>query len=251
MSYTPSSNTRSSKASSPSPQAPVEAPGSNISQIERVVFYYIALFLLLGVLLSIFNQSYFDTVYTVEDGVLEWLTVVALLTSMVVCWQRLLRAGLRRGWPYGIVTLLLTLFFLFGAGEEISWGQRLIGLESNEFFQTYNAQKETNLHNMTVNGKKINQLIFGTGLALVLLIYLAVLTPLYHKRPSVKDWLNRWAVPIPKGYQIVGYILILVTVEVVVKALSDTGRRGELTEFAGAFWVLLNITFPYNEKNFK
>ena len=219
-------------------------------QLERTIFCYILLFSILGVYLSIFNQIYFDTVYTLEDGVLEWLTVVALLTTMVVCVKRLLWAGFSRGLPFFFVTFMLTLFFLFGAGEEISWGQRLFSIESNEFFKTYNAQQETNLHNMTINGVKINQPIFGTGLGLILITYLAVLTPLYHKQPTIRRWLDNWAVPIPKGYHIIGYIVIIVMVEVVIKSLSDTGRRGELTEFAGAFWVMLNILFPHNINNF-
>ena len=218
--------------------------------VERTVTGYVVLFLVLGIYLSIFNPHYFDTVYTLEDGILEWLTVVALLTTMFVCAKRLWEAGLARGVPYIGVTLLLTLFFLFGAGEEISWGQRLFAIESNEFFRQYNAQQETNLHNMTINGKKINQPIFGTGLAVILLIYLAVLTPLYHKNQRIRGWLDRWAVPIPKRYHIVGYLVLLLLVEVVVKNFSDTGRRGELTEFGGSFLVMLNIAFPLNASNF-
>ena len=38
-------------------------------------------------------------------------------------------------------------FFLVGM-EEISWGQKLIGFESSEFFQNYNSQEEITLHNL-------------------------------------------------------------------------------------------------------
>jgi hypothetical protein len=220
------------------------------STLERAVIVYILVFLALGIYLSIFNLEYFDTVYTVEDGVLEWLTVIALSATMVICLKRLLATGLQRGIPYIFTTSVLTLLFLFATGEELSWGQRLFSIDSNAFFQKYNAQNETNLHNMTINGRKINQPIFGSGLSVILLIYLAVLTPLYHRQSAMRDWLDRWAVPIPKAHHVAGYIIILVIVEVIVKSLSDTGRRGEMTEFAGSFWALLNIAFPHNGANF-
>jgi hypothetical protein len=220
------------------------------STLERIIIIYILVFLALGIYLSIFNLEYFDTVYTVEDGVLEWLTVIALSATMVICLKRLLATGLQRGIPYIFTTSVLTLLFLFATGEELSWGQRLFSIDSNAFFQKYNAQNETNFHNMTINGRKINQPIFGSGLSVILLIYLAVLTPLYHRQSAMRDWLDRWAVPIPKAHHVAGYIIILVIVEVIVKSLSDTGRRGEMTEFAGSFWALLNIAFPHNAANF-
>ncbi|MDG0969370.1 MAG: hypothetical protein P8O06_05990 [Porticoccaceae bacterium] len=181
---------------------------------------------------------------------LEWLTVIALSATMVICLKRLLATGLQRGIPYIFTTSVLTLLFLFATGEELSWGQRLFSIDSNAFFQKYNAQNETNFHNMTINGRRINQPIFGSGLSVILLIHLAVLTPLYHRQSAMRDWLDRWAVPIPKAHHVAGYIIILVIVEVIVRSLSDTGRRGEMTEFAGSFWALLNIAFPHNAANF-
>ncbi|MGD1918035.1 MAG: hypothetical protein ACFCAD_03610 [Pleurocapsa sp.] len=46
------------------------------------------------------------------------------------------------------------LYYLISAGtffvgmEEISWGQKLLGFESSEFFQNYNSQEEITLHNL-------------------------------------------------------------------------------------------------------
>ncbi len=96
------------------------------SALERVVIVYILIFLILGIYLSIFNLEYFDTVYTVEDGVLEWLTVIALSATMAVCLKRLLATGLQRGIPYIFTTSVLTLLFLFATGEELSWGATLV-----------------------------------------------------------------------------------------------------------------------------
>ena len=200
-----------------------------------------------GVFLAIFNPSYFDDVFTAEDGFLEWMNVVALVTIASVTFRRAVVFASTQSKGFVAVNLLFTLIFLFGAGEEISWGQRIFGWESGEYFLRYNAQLETNFHNMTVNGVKINQPVFGTGFALILLTYLLVLAPLYHRRQGVRRFFDRLGVPMPKLYQALGYFVIAIDVELVVRGFSDVLRAGELNEFLSCFWVLLNVAFPANK----
>ena len=47
-----------------------------------------------------------------------------------------------------IVACLLILFFVVCAGEEISWGQRIVGFEGPKELIAINKQQETNLHNI-------------------------------------------------------------------------------------------------------
>ena len=44
--------------------------------------------------------------------------------------------------------LALAVVFILFAGEEISWGQRILGIETPEAVQEVNRQQETNLHNL-------------------------------------------------------------------------------------------------------
>ena len=41
------------------------------------------------------------------------------------------------------------MLFLFGAGEEISWGQRILGFQTPEPLSQVNRQEEFNLHNLS------------------------------------------------------------------------------------------------------
>jgi len=148
------------------------------------------------------------------------------------------------------MTMLLGLFFMFGAGEEISWGQRLFEIESSGFFDENNAQGEMNLHNLVVNDTKINKLVFGKGLALMLLLYLAVLIPLYRRKLAAQRFMDKLAIPIAANYQIVAYILVLLVL-LVVQVLMDSSRKGEMLEFSGSFVFLLNVVFPYNRSLFQ
>lgn len=49
-----------------------------------------------------------------------------------------------------LVYLGLALLFFVGAGEEISWGQRMFGFVTPEAISQVNKQEEFNLHNLTV-----------------------------------------------------------------------------------------------------
>lgn len=49
----------------------------------------------------------------------------------------------------GSIYFCLTLLFLFVGLEEISWGQRLIGFSTPEFFETNNVQSEFTFHNLS------------------------------------------------------------------------------------------------------
>lgn len=46
--------------------------------------------------------------------------------------------------------LLLSLLFIFCSGEEISWGQRIFGIETPQSIQKINIQGEINLHNLSI-----------------------------------------------------------------------------------------------------
>ncbi len=216
--------------------------------LEKVVLIYGGIFLGLGVILSVVNQPYFDTIYTLEDGVLEWLTVMALATVFAVTVKRLYVGFVRFSGMQRVVLVLIALLFCFGAGEEISWGQRLFQIESGAFFQKYNSQGETNLHNLMLGETKVNKLVFGKMLALIFSFYLLVLTPLYHRSDRVRLFIDAWAIPIPQRYQWIGYLVVVLTVEGVVNVLSETSKRGELTEFSAALIVMLNLLYPYNSK---
>ena len=76
-----------------------------------------------------------------EDGVVEWTTVWLFLAAGSI---GVVHAVRKRKVFDGLVAL----FCLFVAGEEFSWGQRLIGYYPAEFFLQHNFQQEANLHNL-------------------------------------------------------------------------------------------------------
>ena len=222
-----------------------------LSQIEKFILIQTGVLFFLGVLLAIVNLPYFHSVYVTEDGVLEWLTVLALGTVASANLKRLYTGYQAFNRRQRFTIAVLALLAAFGTGEEISWGQRLFAIETPEFYREINTQGETNIHNLMIGGIKINKPIFSKGILLIFLLYLGVMTPLYHRSSNVRQLLDSWAVPIPQRYHWMSYLIIIVFVEGLVKAVSGSAdRRGELTEFAVSIIVALNIIFPRNQNVF-
>lgn len=77
-----------------------------------------------------------------EDHFVEWWTAALFAAAG---WLHLKGALPPRRW----LDLLVALFCLFVAGEEFSWGQRLLGFTPPAGFLEHNAQQELTLHNFS------------------------------------------------------------------------------------------------------
>lgn len=84
-----------------------------------------------------------------EDAGIEWATFVAFMMAagwLIVCVRKL-----SPSWWFKGACALLALFCVVIAGEEISWGQRLIGFKPPDVFLERNFQQEANLHNVLMH----------------------------------------------------------------------------------------------------
>jgi hypothetical protein len=86
-----------------------------------------------------------------EDGWAEWATFAGFLAAGALFFRSAGGVDLERKRDRRlaqVVLVLLGLFCVFVAGEEISWGQRLLGLTPPDAFLESNYQQELNLHNL-------------------------------------------------------------------------------------------------------
>lgn len=99
------------------------------------------------VLVSLLDRSFVRSLLD-EDSLIEWGTSLAILATGVlaaVVGRSLWREGLRaQAVAYGFLALVSVL----AAGEDISWGQRVLGLETPESVREINRQDELNVHNL-------------------------------------------------------------------------------------------------------
>jgi len=86
-----------------------------------------------------------------EDGFFEDLTAVFFLAGSIVLLLAFFR---KKNW----FVLFLAVVLFVGMGEEISWGQRLIGFSTPKAFEKANVQGEFNLHNLeAVNARTFDR----------------------------------------------------------------------------------------------
>jgi hypothetical protein len=175
------------------------------------------------------SDAYYRAVQ--EDEALEWATfwllVIAGLAFGRHAW--LARAqGLRGVWlPAGIA-----LFCLGVAGEEISWGQRLIGFRPPTYFLEHNFQQELNVHNIAK--KWLRQLVMlgavlGYGVAL----------PLVGTIPRFAAWLARIGITAPPLWLAPSFLAM--GIAYLVYPWSFTGEWVEQMLAAGLLFVALTL----------
>jgi hypothetical protein len=80
-----------------------------------------------------------------EDGVIEQASAILFLSCSVIPMLIAIRSVNRN--RKMIHAILAVGFFLFW-GEEISWGQRIFGFQTNELIKNFNVQNENNIHNL-------------------------------------------------------------------------------------------------------
>lgn len=121
----------------------------NYRNITKIIifstpFVLSSIFVLLRVALGYETWRTMNT----EGGFIEYGTSLAFLLSAVFAFPlgKYFWASGEKFLSY-LYYLICAGFFFIGM-EEISWGQKLLGFKSTEFFKTYNSQEEITLHNL-------------------------------------------------------------------------------------------------------
>jgi hypothetical protein len=172
-----------------------------------------------------------------EDGIVEWLTVVAYIGTAVLSFM--MAATLRKSGQSYWFLIGLGLFALFVAGEEVSWGQRLFGFGTPQALSQVNYQDELNLHNTipvllgTSSRKIYTFLVIGYGMILPLLS---------HWKP-VNAFFRRYNIIVPP--------LSMLPLFLVIAPMGwfdkPSGREEEWAEmlFGFGFWITAIIRHSY------
>ena len=88
------------------------------------------------------------------------------------------------------VYIVLILFFFVCSGEEISWGQRIIGFEGPEIVTALNKQNETNIHNIGSIS------VFANTFFIISFVFFVILPIIQKKYPEFKNYLYHYNAPI-------------------------------------------------------
>jgi hypothetical protein len=149
------------------------------------VYAALVAFALWSIYLYAYNRPLLKWI-THEDSISESVSAICYLVAACIFFIEWIHGRCRN-----IFVLGYALLFLVVGGEEISWGQRIIGMQTPDALKELNVQKETNLHN--IDG--IHQHIRAIGVLVVLTV--AVLMPLTDRWiASIRELYSRLSVPI-------------------------------------------------------
>ena len=152
-----------------------------------------------------------------ENGLFETLGALCFLITSILFWTAYVRSkqALGDGSPEKsfkrISYVLLALLFFFGAGEEISWGQRLFTLPVPEAIREVNVQEELNIHNLRIfyegeNKAGVLHLFHVRRLFNVFWLVVAVMIPFAaHLHIPTSRWLKA---RIPVGPTVLGLLFL-------------------------------------------
>lgn len=212
-----------------------------LTTTEKLFYAFLVFIYLLSIVMSRVNETYFTLHFAEEDGFVENMTALGLLIISLLQLYRAFKFGRIKPIYWKIGVLFSAALFFFAAGEEISWGQRIFNIQSGEFFTQNNAQGETNLHNLVVDGKKVNKLIFSQLLSVGLVVYLLIIPLLYDKVNWIKNLVNRFAVPLPRWHHTLWFIGFSLAV-----LLITSNKKWEVHEMTFAMVFFLIFLRPRN-----
>lgn len=163
-----------------------------------------------------------------EDGLIENLTSIAFLMAGLVFLFHARKSHFRVD-----ITAGLGLLCIVAAGEEISWGQRLLGIQTPESVRAVNVQHELNFHNM--------QWIHGHYRFVVLVILIAfclLLPPLTRHVDVIRRHAEKWRLPL---FPLEGVLAMLLAIAyMAIPRLLQVENFRDLDE-VGEFLVALGF----------
>lgn len=179
----------------------------------------------------------------VEDAWVEWLQFAcfAMLSLLLACmavhlWKRRTGAGLDALVLAGVAAVVA-----LAALEEISWFQRVLNVETPDFFRANNRQGETNLHNLAVGDSSLNKRVLIKLIFLIGITHNLVLPLLARRYGRVRTFVESWGLYLPPLAAAVPYLVLVALSQSIIKH----DRVGELSEAFGAVHYLSTAFAAY------
>lgn len=170
-----------------------------------------------------------------EDGPVENLTAILALFSALLLFVAYIlcrRDLILRTSSDTIPMLGLVFLMVFFAGEEISWGQRILLFDTPAFLRDINEQHEFSLHNL----RYVH--LYKDGLLAIAILIWGVILPLARLYlPSVRRFQTKLWLPLPP-IRFVAFFAAAIGFRVVFKPLYGDGGQ-EVLEFLFAVAMFL------------
>ncbi len=191
------------------------------------------------------NPTYFESVLAREGGPLQWLIISTLFFAAIMCFYRASILKPFRGGVFAACSIFTGFVFLMFAMDEMSWGQIIFDYKTPEFIAVRNSLGEMNIRHLVIAGFEITDIIFTLGIKILATLYFIVLPFFYSRLEQIKNFVNRFAIPLPRYTQTAAYV-----VAAILMSLIPSDRRYIIFEFV-FYWILVLMMYnPLNEEVF-
>lgn len=191
------------------------------------------------------NPIYFESDLAHEGGPLQWLIICTLFFASAMCFYRASILKPFRGGVFAACSIFTGIVFLTFGMDEMSWGQIIFDYKTPEFIAMRNSLGEMNIRHLVIAGFEITDIIFTLGIKILATLYFIVLPFFYSRLDKIKNFVNRFAIPLPRYTQTAAY-----AVAVILMSLIPSDRRYIIFEFV-FYWILVLMMYnPLNEEVF-
>lgn len=191
------------------------------------------------------NPVYFESVLAREGGPLQWLIISTLFFAAIMCFYRASILKPFRGGVFAACSIFTGIVFLMFGMDEMSWGQIIFDYKTPEFIAIRNSLGEMNIRHLVIAGFEITDIIFTLGIKILATLYFIVLPFFYSRLDQIKNFVNRFAIPLPRYTQTAAYV-----VAAILMSFIPSDRRYIIFEFV-FYWILVLMMYnPLNEEVF-
>jgi hypothetical protein len=184
-------------------------------------------------------------VLVADDGLFQHIIFFTLFFSSIICFYRASILKPFRGSLFAGCQIFLGIIFLIFSMDEISWMQRIFHYATPLFFKTNNIRAQMNFHHLVINGFYVNNLVFTLTIKIAATLYFLILPFLYPRRARVRNFVNRFGIPLPRYTQTTVYIFLILFVQLIHSEFYYVVFE------LGYYWLLVLMMYnPLNDEVF-
>ncbi len=223
------------------------------NKILNSIYIFIVLNIVILTYIFIFRNNIYSNI-TREDCLVENLSAIFfVLTSITLIYSGSNILKFKKKYVLGLIYIIIGVVFIFGAGEEISWGQRIFNFKTPEKLLIINNQNELNIHN-------IDKKLFDRLVGRVTILFIIIATYFYTRNKK-----QIWGIILPDGLLISAFAIVpfyhqynslsfgfyhLVYIPLIALLIYSVWFKNKKILFVSIFTIIISLVLFYLHRKY-